>query len=315
MEDILETRRLFVVCGIMKETMFLFYLVLFCFGLGFGSFFNVVSVRYKEDAFLFSRNVIGGRSHCPHCHKTLAWYELVPLLSYIGQGGRCRKCHAKLSLQYPLVEFFGGILFLVAPFYFLDKYSMIHIGLLGSSELVIAIALWEAVIMLLYLLSIIDYRNYLIPDEITYGLFGLGVLWVVFLAFISNPPSFGSFLGSYAEIFGLQRSIAVNHLFALIIGGLTIGSIFVLSRGRAIGFGDVKLVGALGLLFGWPDVLIIAGLSFVLGAIVSIPLLLRGEKGMKDFIPFAPFIALAAFLVFFFGADMMRVYLSAFLIG
>jgi leader peptidase (prepilin peptidase)/N-methyltransferase len=95
-------------------------------------------------------------------------------------------------------------------------------------------------------------------------------------------------------------------------GALIIGAIFFLSRGKAIGFGDVILLGVLGFLFGWPDVVLILLLSFLIGASVSIILLIRRDKGMKDFVPFAPFIALSSLIVFFCGADLLRWYFSVF---
>lgn len=91
------------------------FFVLFVFGLVIGSFLNVVSLRYDGGRFIFDPRVIGGRSHCPHCKKTLRWFELVPLASFLAQGGRCRSCKAKLSIQYPIVELLYGATFVLVP--------------------------------------------------------------------------------------------------------------------------------------------------------------------------------------------------------
>jgi len=91
------------------------YLFLFIFGLAIGSFLNVVSLRFQPGQRLLDLRIINGRSHCPHCQKTLRWYELIPLLSFIVQFGKCRHCKKKLSLQYPLVEFLSGLIFVSVP--------------------------------------------------------------------------------------------------------------------------------------------------------------------------------------------------------
>ena len=151
------------------------------------------------------------------------------------------------------------------------------------------------------------------PDETVYAIFGLATLWILWLYGTGYfGLTEGSFLGAYANLFGLRHDIFSNHIFAAFVGFLVIALIFFLSRGRAIGFGDVKLLTALGLLFGLPEGLIILGLSFIIGAAVSVVLIARRKKGLKDFVPFAPFIALASFLVFFFGPDIVRLYFYIF---
>ncbi|MDO8429924.1 MAG: prepilin peptidase [bacterium] len=95
----------------------MFSLILFIFGLTFGSFLNVVSFRYSPEKSLFSFRNLLGRSHCPQCGKTLNWYELVPVFSFLIQKGKCRSCGEKISWQYPLVELASGFIFLL-PLYF-----------------------------------------------------------------------------------------------------------------------------------------------------------------------------------------------------
>lgn len=281
-------------------------------GLGIGSFLNVLTLRYDEAGPVFGKHIVFGRSHCLYCKKTLAWYELIPLLSFVIQLGRCRTCKAKLTLQYPLVELITALIFIFIPYYFFVYQKTLYLNL-SSNWLTGFSALWILVFLGLLTLGIIDYRKYLVPDELIVFLAALGVLWTLLLMFSNNFSELrGSFIGSNAEIFGLRGNLWLNHIAGSVLGALLIGMIFFGTKGKAIGFGDVKLFSALGLLFGFPDIIIIFFFSFIVGALVSLPLLIRRLKGMKDFVPFAPFIVIASLLVFYFGNDIMRMYFSLF---
>lgn len=292
---------------------FIFLLVI---GLALGSFLNVVIFRFKEEQFLLGTKVLGGRSKCPHCHRTLAWYELVPVVSFVVQLGRCRTCGHRLSFQYPLVEIAAAIL-TVAPAYYFFKYKwLFYAGLFTHGEswaIYVAVAIWIYIFIILLLLSVIDFREYLIPDAVLWLLGVGGVLWVTLLSFSGlDSIAHGSFVGEYATLFGLWDNTLINHLLGASVGALVIALIFFLSRGRAIGFGDVILLGVLGFLFGYPDVVLILVLSFLIGAGVSLILIARRKKGMQDFVPFAPFIALASFITFFFGSELLHYYFIVF---
>jgi prepilin signal peptidase PulO-like enzyme (type II secretory pathway) len=291
-------------------------LFFFVFGTAMGSFINVVALRFREDRFLFNRGSIGGRSHCPFCQKTLGWYELIPLISFVLQLGRCRSCGRRLSFQYPLVELTGGLLAFSVYYYFfmlrwLDFFPL-HGGVVTALYCGVT-ALWCSVFFLFLLMAAIDSREYLIPDEISTFLFVLGCVWVFILwSYETIVPYSGSFLGAYASVFNFEPGVLAAHLLGAALGAGFIALIFFISRGKAIGFGDVKLMGAIGLLFGFPDIVLLTALSFILGALGSVVLLIRRTKGMKDFVPFAPFIALAAFLVFLAGKEIVAFYFSAF---
>src|SRR3989338_4514124 len=146
------------------------YFVLFLFGLAAGSFLNVVSLRFQPGQRLLDLRIINGRSACPHCQKTLRWYELIPLLSFIVQLGRCRSCGQRLSLQYPLVELLSGLIFVFVP------YSLFSIL---NPQFSILIAVWLLIFILFLLLSIIDFRHYIIPDSINLLLAVLGVFLII----------------------------------------------------------------------------------------------------------------------------------------
>lgn len=287
------------------------YLIPFLFGLAIGSFLNVLSFRYDPRGSLLDKKVIGGRSHCQNCGKTLKWHELIPVLSFLWLRGRCGSCHIKLSLQYPIVEILGGASVALPFFYF---FSYRHIDYLNfGTTLYFYSALWALILLDLLLIGVIDYREYLVPDELVYFLFAAAAAWMLLL-FISGNFGFasGSFLNAYAGLFGLRDNLFINHLFGALAGFLSVAILYFISRGRAIGFGDAKLFSALGLLLGWPDVILTLGISFIIGAVFSLVLIARGEKNMKDFVPFAPFVVTAAFLVFFFGYDIMKMYFSFF---
>ncbi len=124
--------------------------------------------------------------------------------------------------------------------------------------------------------------------------------------------SSGSFLKNYAVVFGLEENIWLNHFFAAVLGMIILGTIILLSRGKAMGLGDFKLVGALGLIFGWPDILIVLFLAFIIGALLSIILLVKKKKKMKDMVPFGPFLVIGVFLTFFFGYQIINGYFQLF---
>jgi len=287
---------------------YLIYFYLFIFGLAFGSFLNVVSLRYKPEQKLFSLKIIGGRSHCLACRKQLVWYELVPIFSFLFQKGKCRHCGHRISLQYPLVEFLAAVIFIAVPFLLsAGQWSMV-------SGQWLRIIIWIAIFLLFLLLAIIDFRHYIIPDEINILLAVLGIMMIVSpvgsqMLKVNDQMSF---IGYYSMLFGSFGNIWVNHIGGAILPMVFFGLIIILSRGRGMGVGDFKLAGALGLIFGWPDILLVLALSFIVGAFVSVFLMIRKKKNIKDAVPFGPFLVIGAALVFFFGFQIVNLYFGFF---
>ena len=305
-----------------SERLVMTYFILFFFGLAVGSFLYVVSLRYlpgqnpegkplaSYGAGLLDLKIIGGRSRCPHCRETLKWYELIPLLSFIIQKGRCRNCGKRLSLQYPLVEFLSGLIFVFVPFVSVNSLQFI---IYSQFLQFLVIGSWLLIFILFLLLSIIDFHHYIIPDLINLVLGSLGIILIALNQKIGNFGFItGSFMGHYAAIFGFRESIWLNHFFAAFLGMAFFGLVIILTRGRAMGWGDFKLVGALGLIFGWPDIIMIIALSFIIGSIFVAPLLIKGRKNMKDAVPFGPFMIMASVLVFFIGFQMIDSYFKLF---
>ena len=242
---------------------------LFALGLIVGSFLNVVSLRYKAGVHLFTADVLKGRSHCFHCQKTLRWFELIPLLSFFMQFGRCRHCRHALTWQYPIVEAFVAFVFAFTPLYIQSA------------------PLWITAILILILITLIDARLSVIPDQLN--------LFLLFLGFIS---------------IGINNFQDINawgpHLIGLAFGLAFLGLIFAVSRGRAMGMGDVKMAAALGFLFAWPKIAPILMIAFILGGLWAAAVLLFKKKTLKDAIPFGPFIAFASLLVIFWGDFIIR---------
>jgi leader peptidase (prepilin peptidase)/N-methyltransferase len=287
------------------------YIALFIFGLLVGSLLNVLAVRYKEDGKIFERDRVTGRSACPHCKKVLKSYELIPLLSYIFQLGKCRNCKNRLSIQYPLSELITATLTVCTVSFLLSFYPLTLDPAFGSIATAIFIAIWLLIVYALILLSLIDLRLKIIPDQINIFLFILAIP----LLFIKNSfaqvfPNGGSFLAGYGSILNPVNSVWANALIAAGFGVLFFGLIIALTKGRGMGMGDLKLIIPLGLILGWPDIILMISLSFIIGTIFSIPLLLTNKKTLKAAVPFGPFLVLAFFVTITYGEALLRWYFN-----
>lgn len=251
------------------------YFFVFIFGLAVGSFLNVVIFRLEKDKL-----VLTGRSKCPKCGEILNWRDLVPLVSFFEQRGRCRYCGKKISWQYPAVEMATGLLFLLV---ILSRQSAEKnlVSLDPSLALRMTPDMLGIIFNLIVVSSLIviftyDLKHYIIPDKIVYPAAAL-----VFLARLFGVNPLNYFLSAF---------FAAGFFLALVLA----------SKGRWMGLGDVKLAFLLGLFLGWPMVLMALFLSFFSGAFVGLLLIMLGRKKMKSEIPFGPFLAGSAALVFLF---------------
>ncbi len=270
---------------------YLFFLLFFILGTIIGSFLNVVVLRYGT-------KTLSGRSLCFSCGKALRWFELVPLVSFFIQKGRCRGCKSGISWQYPLVELTTGLIFAAIFWKHLSLLSLFSYSVILS--LVIQLLLWS----LLIALSVYDIRHKIIPDTLVYS----ACLIALFLFLISY------FLSSIASPRDLIAGPLLSAPFA---------ALWFFSKGRAMGLGDAKLI----LLFPW-FLGLAKGLSaliigFWLGAAVSLGALFlksavnylprrccptfRGKLkhlGMKTEFPLGPFLVLGLLLVYLFSFDV-----------
>ncbi|OGM91910.1 hypothetical protein A2755_00925 [Candidatus Wolfebacteria bacterium RIFCSPHIGHO2_01_FULL_48_22] len=310
--------------------------LLILLGLAVGSFLNVLILRYDPDKDGHSERseesnggkkilrfylrmttptflkTAGGRSRCLHCGHQLRWYELIPVVSWIIQLGKCRNCKKYISLQYPVVELASAALFVFVPWavewllFQTGEWIPAFAGMTGDMWMLYGFsAFWILVFLMLMAAFFIDVRHYVIPNYLNLSIFIAGIVWTV--------VRMGSFLGSYADLFSFGGSasevgLVLNHILGMVLGAGFFLVVIFITRGKGMGLGDAKLMAGLGLLFGYPDILIVMVLSFVLGTLYALPLLAMGKKGMKSMLPFGPFIVLASFLVFFFGTRILQGY-------
>lgn len=282
----------------------LFLPTTFIFGLIIGSFLNSVIYRLEEDMPVLKWQ---NRSMCPHCKKQLAAGELVPLVSFIIQHGRCRGCREKISWQYPLVELATGILFFLAAYHlppttynlFSSPYSLIPILELFY--------LW-VVASLLLLIVVFDYKYFIIPNQFVYTLILLAGGYLILTPWLPHEAKLGQHFDTLHSSwyildsrFQILNSVIGSTLFiTLLITGFFLALVLV-SRGRWMGMGDVKYAVFMGLFLGWPHAFTAFTLSFILGAIISLILMSLNRKNMQSEIPFGPFLILGTLLAFFWG--------------
>ncbi|MDP2855677.1 MAG: prepilin peptidase [bacterium] len=290
-------------------------------GLVVGSFINVLTLRWNPVEDNQVKKIVRGRSRCLHCGKNLRWFELIPILSFIFLRGRCRYCHKKLFLQYPLVEGLTALIFTGVAWRILNfNFFSYHFFSDPRANFWVAaiIITWFFYAAVFITLSVIDLRHYLLPDKIIFPAIAVSLLANVSFYSLSltrgnSFPKHGlNFLGSYADVVNIH----FNALTSAIAGAIVLFSflflIYVLSRGRAMGFGDVKLAILMGLMLGFSAGIVSLLLSFVVGAVVSLIIVLTTKKKLKDAVPFGPFLALGVLAVFFFGQTITNFYFSLF---
>lgn len=231
-------------------------------GLAFGSFGNVLILRIRK------AEVLSGRSACPHCRTPIAWYDLVPVLSFVLLRGRCRTCESRISFQYPLVET-GSVLLFVAAMSLASGDPVRAFG--------IAFALY-----FLFLACVYDGMYQQIPDLFT-ALFSVAALIDVVM--------------SNADV--------VSHVEGALVPLLWFGLQWVVSRGRAVGSGDILLGSAIGLWLGLFNAGVMLVLSYMIGAIVVVFLLLVKKIPKKrERIAFGPFMGIATILTLLGAGDL-----------
>ena len=288
--------------------MFLFYSIIFILGLIIGSFLNVVIFRLEN-----GEKIVNDRSKCLRCKHILAWYDLIPIFSFIFLKGSCRYCKKKISWQYPTVEIATGILFVLIfnfQFSIFNEFSIFNFSALGGPALG-----WQFLLSISYLLFIAsslivifayDIKHYIIPDKVIYPAIAVALGFNLFNDVIIN----NNFQFPIFNFQSILNSQFLNFLFSAILAGGFFYAIVVITKGRGMGGGDVKLGFLMGLILGWPLVLIALFLSFIIGSVVGIFLILVGNKKMKSMIPFGPFLVLGTFIALFFGKGIVEWYFN-----
>jgi prepilin signal peptidase PulO-like enzyme (type II secretory pathway) len=293
------------------------YVLLFTFGLFFGSFFSVLILRYGESKKFFDLKKISGRSRCPKCLHALSAKDLIPLFSFFYLGGRCAYCREKISFFYPFLEILSGFVFSGTPF-FLNRFYGISDAYFwfgrANLEYYFLIFLWLLVFISLLLIAMIDIRYYLIPNGLNLFLFVLGLILTFSLFYYSEKlqPFKYSFLENYALIFSPTQNIILSHFLGSFLGGLFFFLLVFFTGGKGIGWGDVKLALSLGMVFGLPDIALSIIAAFIFGGIVSLMFILLGIKKMKDKVPYAPFFLIGVLFTVLWGKEFISLYFNFF---
>ena len=246
--------------------------LIFIYGLLIGSFLNVCIYRIpREESIVFPS------SHCPNCGTSLKWHDLVPVFSYIVQRGKCRYCGEKISSQYPIVELINAFMYLLL----FEQYGF-----------TLEFFFFAIVFSMLIIITFIDLQHMIIPDLLVIIILGSTIIYKVLSFLLYNTP------------FEL-----INSIGGLVLSGLLFIIIILVSKG-GMGGGDVTLIAALGFITGIKRIFLIIFLSFILGAIISVFLLITKIKGKKDPIPFGPFIVLGFFINILLGDLILNLYMS-----
>ena len=243
------------------------YIMIFLIGISIGSFLNVCIYRIpkKED-------IVFERSHCMSCGNVLKWYELIPLFSFLVQGGKCRNCKTKLSAQYPLIELLNGLIYV---WIFMAK------GFQPESILFCICA------SVLIVISVIDWRTYEIP-------FGCNII----IGILGIVRVFLNLAHWYDYVIGF---FAVSGLFLII---------YWITKGRGIGGGDIKLMAAAGLLLGWQNILLSLMIGSIAGSVIHLALM--KIQGKDRVLAFGPYLAFGIFISMLYGNDIITWYLGMF---
>ncbi len=251
------------------------FLLVFIIGAIFGSFFNVVIDNAKEN-----KSIIKRRSHCDHCKKLLKPFDLIPVFSYLFLGGKCRYCEKKISLYYPVVETTTALLFAFTTF------------TVFGNNIYIALNNVHMLFNVLYLLFIISGLIIIFFTDLKYGLIPFNIVFPLILAVFLY-----SYFYNYDQIFNLLfASIGVFAFFLII---------FLITRGRGIGFGDVVYAIFMGLLLGFPNIIVAVYIAVLTGAFAAVILILTKQKKLHgSTIPFGPFLVLGTFACLFWGDQL-----------
>ena len=257
------------------------YLIVAVFGLLIGSFISMLSYRLPREMSLF------GRSICDTCKRTIGIAENVPVLYYLLSGGRCRGCKGKISPRYPLIEVFTAFCF-VTTTYIVRSHGIIPPIFQSLEEFSLVAILF--VLTMLITSFVVDLEEQILPDQITVIL----SLFLLFVTILSPSPLFFTSLFSGFLAFSF-------FLF-----------IYLVTKGRGMGFGDVKLVFVLGALLSLKASLVWLNIAFVAGALVGLILVVLGKAKLSRAIPFGPFLITGAFVSLFFSEAIFSWYISLF---
>jgi len=264
----------------MMIELYLLLLLFFILGASIGSFLTVVIDRSQKQ-----EQLVHGRSHCDYCNHVLVFLDLLPIFSYFLLRGKCRYCKKRLSLFYPLIEGTTGLLFAATILTFFP--------ISGNSSLFVFGTVF-------YLLMLMTVFVVIFFSDMRYGIIPLPVVIV-------------GVVSTLLYLVFFQQSELLNHLLSSVISCLFLFSIFFITKGKGIGFGDVLYAFFMGLVLGFPLVVISYYIAFLTGAGVSLILILSKRKKIRgSTIAFGPFLVLGTIMNLFFGAVLLSFAMSFF---
>lgn len=257
------------------------------YGLIVGSFLTAYTYRLP-----LGKSIKKGRSICPNCKKKIVWYDNIPLLSFLLLKGKCRRCGNKISIRYPMIELATALGF-VGTYYLLTMCggtSPLSLNVVCSWQLrlgVLSLPFLLLIFSIILMIFIIDLEKMIIPDELV--LFGLALVFLCLLLF--DPSSL------------------YLHLLSGFGAGLFLLLLHIVTRGRGMGLGDVKLSLFLGSLLGWPWTAVWLFGAFLTGAIVGSILILIKKIAFGKQIAFGPYLILSLIITLIWGETLLRMYL------
>jgi len=257
--------------------MILYLIVLFVVGTMLGSFLSVIIYRTHTE----KKGILFGRSECPECKKKLCFGDLVPLISYLINRGKCRHCKKPIGIWYFFLELICGLI--LAGLYLKFPISNLESGLLYAYYAIVSLALLG--------IFFFDLKYMEIPE-----LFTIPVMVLIFIAsiFLPNPGILSMAIGGAAA-------------------GIFFGFQVIVSKEQWMGSGDTQVGIVIGMLVGWQYLIMSLLIAYLIGSFVSIFLLIGGKVTGKTRIPFAPFLVFASFIVLFFGDSIYKLYESTLL--
>ncbi len=270
-----------------------FYFMLACYGLLVGSFLNVVIFRVPKD-----ESVSKIRSHCMSCGYQLSWYDLIPVFSWLALRGKCRKCGAKISKQYPIIEALNALIVVITFMTLQSRNAYIIFETFRLETLLIAM-----MASALIALSVIDFRTYIIPPGINLFILSLGVINIIYRLlryYFLVDKQFRTFTD-------VDISLYIIGLFAV---SMPLLIIYILSDGRAIGGGDIKLMAAAGLLIGWKKIIFALFVGCLIGSIIHIARMKISKA--EHVLAMGPYLSVGIMFAALWGEPIINWYLGFF---
>jgi leader peptidase (prepilin peptidase)/N-methyltransferase len=280
-------------------------------GLAFGSFLNVCLTRWPKEEC-----IVSPRSHCRNCDHVLAWWENVPLVSWLALRGRCRECRGWIGWRYPLVELAVAVLWAVPGWKLCNEMNLLNLPLMQAYDDLFLAACWMFFYWMMVALAVLDAEQFWLPDRVTVLGIGIGCLvapihaGLVGVSAIKDPALSVAHLVSSA-LFSALMSAALAGGLILAISGIY----WLIRRREGIGLGDAKLMALLGAWLSFPGALLALGIGVILGAGAALILLaVPGAEGTTDKwglkkLPLGTFLCIGGVISSFWSGPMIAAYL------